>query len=46
MVYLYRTQFISLPYSFINWFLYDENVDGYEIYFLLIVEQYMFRVAR
>ena len=44
MVSLYKNQFINLPYSLGNWFLYGEIVDGCEIYLILTVENYIFRV--
>ena len=32
---LHRNQFIHLPHELINWFLYGEIVDGYEVYLIL-----------
>ena len=40
MVSLYRNQFINLPHELINWFLYGEIVDRYEVYLILTVENY------
>ena len=44
MISLYRNWFIDLPQELINWFLYGEIVDGYELYLILTVENYVFRV--
>ena len=41
---IYRHWFTSLPCELINWFLYGEIVDGYEVYLILTVEDYVFRV--
>ena len=44
MVSPYRNWFINLTCEFINWFLYGKIVDGYDIYLILTVENYVFRV--
>ena len=35
---------MNLPHELINWFLYSEIVDSYEVYLTLTVENYMLRV--
>ena len=44
MVSLYRNRFINLLGELINWFLYGEIVDGYEVYLILTIENYVFKV--
>ena len=44
MVSLYKNQFINLPHELINWFLYGEIIDRYQVYLILTAENYIFRV--
>ena len=44
MVSLYKNQFINLPHELINWFLYGEIIDWYQVYLILTAENYLFRV--
>ena len=44
MITLFRNQFISLPYKLVNWCLYNEIVDWCEVYLILTIENYIFRV--
>ena len=44
MVSLHKNQFINLPHELINWFLYGEIIDRYQVYSILTPENYIFRV--